>query len=196
MRPVRAMRRKSVLSMAVFVMFNSCAPQEETPRVESGIRPPVREGAADSARDAELVQAAEVVIQFLRGELSFSELRTADTVSLRPGPEGGGSPTQLVRESLADPASWVVTTSAGERHSLVPPSALTQLTAKPRVHFNCLEYSLASRAPDLAPLPHVGVRLTGSEAGSCLQTWNLTLVFDTVAGPPVLRAAVYDQWEW
>jgi hypothetical protein len=190
------MRRNCALVVAVFALLTSCGPQEETPRVESGIRSPVREDAADSASDAELVEAAEVVIQFLRGELPFSELRTADTVSLRPAPEGGGSPTQLVHEALADPASWVVTTGAGDRRSLVPPRALTQLTARPGVHFNCFEYSLASRSPDLARLPHVGVRLTGSEAGTCLQTWNLTLVFDTVAGPPVLRAVVYDQWEW
>jgi hypothetical protein len=31
---------------------------------------------------------------------------------------------------------------------------------------------------------------------SCLQTRNLTLVFDPNRTPPTLIAAVYDQWEW
>lgn len=31
---------------------------------------------------------------------------------------------------------------------------------------------------------------------SCLKSWNLTLVFDPRERPPVLVAAVYDQWEW
>ena len=31
---------------------------------------------------------------------------------------------------------------------------------------------------------------------SCLQTRNLTLVFDPDEKPPTLIAAVYDQWEW
>lgn len=187
--------RESVLLLVALAVCSSCAPRDET----SGAAPEVpldREAAPNSVRDDELVQAAEGVIRFLRGERSFDELHTADTVSLRLGPDGGGARTSLPRTVLSDPANWVVTTSAGTRYSMVPPRSFTQLTAKPRVHFNCLEYALASRAPDLAALPHVGVMLKESEAATCLETWSLTLVFDTAAGPPVLRAAVYDQWEW
>jgi hypothetical protein len=31
---------------------------------------------------------------------------------------------------------------------------------------------------------------------SCLQTWNLTLVFEPGSDPPLLVVAVSDQWEW
>jgi hypothetical protein len=31
---------------------------------------------------------------------------------------------------------------------------------------------------------------------SCLQTRNVTFVFDPNKKPPTLVAAVYDQWEW
>lgn len=190
------MLRVSGLIVAVCGMLASCSPEGSIPRGDPEAPPPVREAPTDLARDAELVQAAEDVVQFLRGELSFSALRTADTISLRLSPEGGGTQTSLQRESLSDPANWSVITPAGERRSLVPPRSLTQVTAKPGVHFNCLEYSLASRAPDLAGLPHVGVKLTENGAESCLRTWNVTLVFDATEGPPVLRAAIYDQWEW
>ncbi len=61
---------------------------------------------------------------------------------------------------------------------------------------NCAEYPLSSRFPELARLPHVGTKLEPGDASSCLQTWNLTLVFDPNQRPPTLVAAVYDQWEW
>jgi hypothetical protein len=188
--------RVSALIVGLGGTLGSCAPEEAGPPASSEMPPPVSEAMPDSARDIELVQAAESVVRFLRGELSFSELRTADTVTLRLSPEGGGTRTSLQRESLGDPANWAVPTSIGERQSLIPPPSLTQLTTKPGVHFNCLEYPLASRAPDLAALPHVGVRLTATGAASCLQTWNLTVVFEAGDGPPVLREALYDQWEW
>jgi hypothetical protein len=60
-----------------------------------------------------------------------------------------------------------------------------------------MEYDLSSLYPELATLPHVGTMLTRAKANeSCLQTWNLTLVFDSGATPPTLVAVVYDQWEW
>jgi hypothetical protein len=73
---------------------------------------------------------------------------------------------------------------------------LTKLTAKEGRHFKCLEYPLASLFPDLAKLPHVGVKLEPDNAGSCLQTWNATFVFDASTKPARLVGAVYDQWEW
>jgi hypothetical protein len=78
----------------------------------------------------------------------------------------------------------------------VPPHRLTKLTVKEGRHFNCLEYPLASRFPELAKLPHVGVKLEPDTARSCLQSWNATFVFDASAQSPRLVAAVYDQWEW
>lgn len=157
---------------------------------------PPGEPEADAAGEIALVEAAERVVRFLQGERSFDEIRTADTVTLRISPEGGGARASLPRQSLADPAAWAIPRGPGEVQSLIPPPALTQLTTKPGVHFNCMEYPLASRAPDLGTLPHVGVRLATIGATSCMQTWNLSLVFEAGEGPPVLMAAVYDQWEW
>jgi hypothetical protein len=59
---------------------------------------------------------------------------------------------------------------------------------------NCREYPLSSRNGELAWFPHVGVML--AYGTGCLQTRNLTLVFDPNEKPPTLIAAVYDQWEW
>jgi hypothetical protein len=70
------------------------------------------------------------------------------------------------------------------------------LTTRVGRHFNCLEYPLSSRYPELARLPHVGARLEPADAGSCLQSWNLTFVYDAGPRPPVLVAVVRDQWEW
>jgi hypothetical protein len=149
-----------------------------------------------SPMDTALVSAAETVLRFLRGEVPFEQVHAADTVMLRLAPEGGGTQVTLRRELLADPANWSVPLRADDRVLLVPPRALTELTTKPGVHFNCLEQPLASVAPDLAMLPHVGMKLTPPDPMSCLQSWNLTLVFDTTGGRPLLVAAVYDQWEW
>ena len=49
--------------------------------------------------------------------------------------------------------------------------------------------------PELAHYPHVGVRLGRDEAARCLQTWNVTFVFNEDAAAPRLTAVVYDQWE-
>jgi hypothetical protein len=101
----------------------------------------------------------------------------------------------LPREALRDRANWAVPTHYG-RQSFAPPPALTHLTVRSGVHFNCLEYPLISLAPDLARLPHVGVRLATHGDANCLQTWNLTLIFEAADGPPVLVGALYNQWEW
>jgi hypothetical protein len=58
-----------------------------------------------------------------------------------------------------------------------------------------MDYPLSATFPDLARLPHVGATLRYG-ADSCLQTWNLTLVFDARARPWKVVAAVYDQFEW
>jgi len=73
---------------------------------------------------------------------------------------------------------------------------MTKLRTKVGRHFNCVEQSLASKFPRLALLPHVGTMLEPENAGGCLQSWNVTFVFDTSKNRPRLVAAVYDQWEW
>jgi len=72
---------------------------------------------------------------------------------------------------------------------------MTKLTTKVGRHFNCNEQSLATKFPRLAQFPHVGTVLEPANRTSCLQTWNMTFVFDTSSRPRIL-AAVYDQWEW
>jgi hypothetical protein len=59
-----------------------------------------------------------------------------------------------------------------------------------------MEYPLASRAPTLADLPHVGAKLDAGAGSTCLSTWNATFVFEQGVSPPRLVAVVYDQWEW
>ena len=61
-------------------------------------------------------------------------------------------------------------------------------------HLNCFEYDLSSRADGVAHLPHVGTMLSSGD--SCLQSWNVTFLFDPEEEKPTLVGAVYDQWEW
>ena len=145
--------------------------------------------------DSSLVRAARDVVAFLAGELAFDSLRLADTVELRVAPEGGGASRRMGRDALRTPAAWAASSAAG-RVSLVPPAGYTTLAVATGRHFNCQEQELATRAPDLATRPHVGVRLQPDSAASCLQSWNATLVFDTTSGQARLAAVLYDQWEW
>lgn len=134
------------------------------------------------------------IVAFLQGRAQLDTMALADTVTLYVSPEGGGGRSTYSRVELRDRGSWMVLSGA-RRFSLVPPAANTRLTTSPGKHINCREYDLASRYPELARLPHVGARLDPAQTASCLQTWNLTLVFDSAASPH-LTAAVYDQWEW
>jgi hypothetical protein len=148
----------------------------------------------DSSKRA-LDSAVKQIVAFLQGKRPFGAIRLADTVALYLSPEGGGTRVAFTRDSLRAPASWTVQ-SGGRSYRFVPPPSFTKMTAKAGRHFNCGEHFLSSRFSHLARLPHVGVKLEPINAGSCLQTWNTTFVFDTSAGPPRLVAAVYDQWEW
>jgi hypothetical protein len=141
------------------------------------------------------IRAAKDIVGFLRGDVGFDKIRLADTVVLYVSPEGGGGRREFTREQLRTPSSWVVP-SGRQTYTFAPPAHLTKVTAKAGRHFNCLEYALASRFPDLARLPHVGVKLEPDTLASCLQTWNTTFVFDASKPSPRLAAAVYDQWEW
>ena len=83
----------------------------------------------------------------------------------------------------------------GHSYSFVPHKAKAELETRVGRHLKCLEYPLSSIHPELARFPHVGTKLVYSTQ-SCLNTWNLTLVFDPDKKPLTLIAAVYDQWEW
>ncbi|HEU4562872.1 MAG TPA: hypothetical protein VFS20_33890 [Longimicrobium sp.] len=149
--------------------------------------------SADHA--AEYEAAARELVAFLRGQGGFERVSVADSVMLHVSPEGGGTRAVLTREQLRDPVSWRVA-SGRQTYSFVPPARATRLTVRAGSHFNCREYPLSSRFPGVARLPHVGVKLEPEGAESCLQTWNVTFVFDPAARPARLVAAVYDQWEW
>lgn len=143
-----------------------------------------------------LAAAAEEVVGFLRGDVPFERLRLADTVTLRLAPEGGGASRALPGAALRDLSSWTIRAGSGQTYSLVPFNGPAELTLREGRHLNCMEGSLASVAPELESLPHVGTMLRPPGATSCLQSWNLTLVFEPGSDPPSLLAAVYDQWEW
>jgi hypothetical protein len=157
---------------------------------------PAGEGAAPPDT-ATLVAAARDVVAFLRGDMPASDIRLADTVALHLAPEGGGERAALPRERLSGRSAWAVRSEAsGWTYAFAPPEGLTELTTAVGRHMRCSDQPLASVSAELARLPHVGARLAPPDMMSCLQTWNLTLVFDTAAGPPILVAALYDQWEW
>jgi hypothetical protein len=141
-----------------------------------------------------LDSAARRAVEFLRGNAPFEQIELSDTVTLSVAPEGGGGHATFSREQLRQSSAWRVR-SGGRIFSLTPPSSMTKLTTKVGRHFNCSEQLLATKFPRLAELPHVGTMLEPLNRTSCLQTWNMTFVFDTSSRPRIV-AAVYDQWEW
>jgi hypothetical protein len=145
----------------------------------------------------ELVRAAAGIIGFLRGEIGFERIRLADTVVLYLGPEGGGTHRAISRAQLRNPANWSVhSEELRATYPFTPPAALTKLTTSINRHFKCFEYPLYPELGEVAQFPHVGTKLEPPDASSCLQSWNLTLVFAADEPSPVLVAAVFDQWEW
>jgi hypothetical protein len=136
------------------------------------------------------------VLRFLRREIEFDSIRLADTVSLYLGREEGSTRRVVARHVLRDRTNWHVRSpSLRHTYSFVPPSGSAELTTSVGRHRNCADYPLSATFPELARLPHVGTTLRYGTL-SCLQTWNLTLVFDAETQPPELAAAVYDQPEW
>ena len=176
--------RQSIEGLVVAFLFAACSGQEG----DTGAVP------STPAAASELETAGRTVIRFLQGTAPFDSVALADSVSLRVAPEGGGGSAVYTRDELRNPSNWAVV-SGGRSFVLVPPAGSATLTTKTSRHFNCMEYDLASRSPELARLPHVGTRLQSGQTPSCLGSWNLTLVFDSM-DPPRLVAAVYDQWEW
>jgi hypothetical protein len=161
--------------------------------------------SAGDAQDDALTRAAERLVAFLRGEAELSEIRLARTVTLRLAT--GDEATFQGRE-LRDPHAWKVTSEGfSMTYRFVPTLCYESIepcseSVSPRLavgkHFQCLEYSLGDfAAPRFAHLPHVGAMLMpSSDSSSCLDSWNVTFIFDPDLTPPTLIAAVYDQWEW
>lgn len=147
-----------------------------------------------AASPAVIADRAYAIVRFLQGQGTLPTDALADSVSLIAGTEAGGRANRIGRDQLADRAAWRVPVN-GHQASMVPPPTSTRLTVKPGVYIRCMDYALAERVPALAGAPHVGTKLEPPGADSCLQSWNVTLVFDT-AGSGRLIAAVYDQWEW
>jgi hypothetical protein len=177
---------------ALGAAVTACSP----PRAAEG--PPTDTAPATSARPAapsDVERAASDAVGFLRGAVPFERLRLADSVTLYIAPDGGGARRVLPRDALRQRANWAV--EAGSRRvSFVPAGDLTQLTLRSGRHFACHEQPLASTFPRLAGMPHVGTRLEPETPQGCLQTWNVTFVFEAAATGGRLVAAVYDQWEW
>jgi hypothetical protein len=101
------------------------------------------------------------------------------------------------RELLRQPSNWTVRSETLRyAYSFAPTRRTSELTTVVGRHLNCFDYALSTRFENLARLPHVGTMLLPKDFDSCLQSRNLTLVFDPKLKPPTLVAAVYDQWEW
>jgi hypothetical protein len=144
---------------------------------------------------ADMSQAARTIAAFLNGQAPIDTLLLADSVTLYVAPEGGGQKATLSRSALRERTGWAVRGSRSPI-SFVPDIGLTKLTTEVGRHFKCFPQDLASQAPQLATLPHVGIKMEPVPASSCLNTWNLTVVFDSASRKPRVVAALYDQWEW
>lgn len=140
---------------------------------------------------AYLEKEVQRLLAFLRAHGPLPEDVLADSVTLYVAPEGGGEVRKVADRDLRSRAEWRVGS-----YSLVPPSGFEHSRVTPGLHSYCEAVTLDTRYPELAQYPHVGVRLARDEAASCMQTWNVTFVFDEDADAPRLIAVVYDQWEW
>lgn len=182
------------LALALCVLVTACG-SDRKDVVDSARATPADQPSSGVFSDPELEKAATDIVAFLQTGDGFDNLRIADTVVLYVTPEGGGGRSTIKREQLRDRSRWEVR-SGQQRYAIAPPRRMPIMRTKVGRHINCMDYDLATRYPDLARLPHVGVKLEPDSASSCLQSWNVTFVFDANARPPRLMAAVYDQWEW
>lgn len=183
-------------SQTLFVAWWLCGcsgPAPNADPAQSDASPPTQ---TVSLQEDRFVAAAGTVIDFLRGEAGFDALNLSDTLTFYLAPEGGGGTVEVPARDLRDRAGWRVRSGAGHTYGLVPPAGSSRLETRYGRHMRCFEYALEDDFPELARLPHVGTRLEPSDMSSCLQSWNLTLVFQADTLPPRLAAVVYDQWEW
>jgi hypothetical protein len=160
-------------------------------------RPPLvaPDGGVTPVSAGTLDSAARRMVEFLHGHASLDPMDLSDTVTLWVAPEGGGGSAAFGRDQLRDRSAWKVR-SGGRVFTLAPPTGVTKLTTSVGSHFDCTEQPLASKSPRLARWPHVGTMLRPESAASCLQSWNVTFVFDVRNSRPRVVAAMYDQWEW
>lgn len=140
---------------------------------------------------AYLVDETEQLVAFLRGMGTLNTGLLNDSIVLYLAPDGGGKQRAMTLEQLKERSAWQL-----DNYSFVPPDGMKELTIQPGLHFNCKPMLLSNKFPELAKKPHVGARLAVSEEAGCLQTWNLTFVFNENPTTPHLIAVVYDQWEW
>jgi hypothetical protein len=179
------------LALVIVVVALIACTVKEPARADSSDAP----SAPEAARNRTLVTISEKTARFLAGEIDFDSLSLADSVDLYLAPEGGGGRARLSRERLRDRAAWRVRSGSIVR-SFVPASSQRETRSSIGHHMRCTETSLAPLFPALSKSPHVGVRRAPPGSASCLQTWNVTFVFDTAAVTPRIVAAIYDQWEW
>ena len=145
----------------------------------------------------ELAAAARDIVGFLRGDIPFSRLRLADTVTLRLGDEEGGTTRRVERDRLRESSEWAVESpNLRFTYAFAPPPGLTSVDTRVGQHVRCMDHDLTAIDPELGALPHVGVVLSPPNFSSCLETWNLTIVFDPQLKPATVVAVIYDQFEW
>jgi hypothetical protein len=111
-----------------------------------------------TSQDSALRAATERIVAFLQGSADFNALSLADSVTLILPAEAGGARRRVARDELRDRSAWSIDAN-GPQYSLVPPAGLTEMRIVPGRHINCIEGSLATRIPELAGSPHVGVHL-------------------------------------
>ena len=197
----RKQRFATSFVFTVLILASACG--IESPTATEQVATPDSNGSYEGLlQSLEMVDAAQAFIGFLQGSVEFDQIELADEVTLYLAEEGvpTGEKTSLVldRDDLHDPANWVVYSPYGQRnYPFNPPPMDADLKTAVGVHFKCSPTTLAEHNfPELARLPHVGTMLYPKDAVSCLESWNLTLVFDPELQPPTLIAVVYAQWEW
>ena len=146
-------------------------------------------------REVQLVAATDAIVAFLRGEAPLDSAALGDSVTLYMNPEGTVIQRTLSRAQLRDTANWTLQWGRGT-YRIAPPPAPATVQMRPGRHFRCQEADLSATLPQLAALPHVGVRVDAPGTDSCIQVWNSTFVFAVDAGAPRLIGVVYDQFEW
>jgi hypothetical protein len=180
--------RFAPLFLVLTAVTSTCGGPGEEPRDDAPLPGPAGETVHEYAY---LEDEVEHLLAFLRGEAPLRLEVLADSVTLRVAPEGGGDTVAVARDELRSPSAWRVGS-----YSLLPPEAYGHRTITPGLHWNCRAVGLETLYPELARLPHVGTRLAPGDDAGCLQTWNMTFVFDQDAETPRLTGVVYDQWEW
>ena len=183
------MRMRHHLFIAAMVLTASCG--DASSRADSVAQAP----PSNAPDTADMTLAARAIAAFLNGQAPLDTQLLADSITLYVAPEGGGQSARVPRNALHDRTGWSVRGTRGPI-SFTPDIGLTKLTTEVGRHFKCFPADLTTSAPRLAGLPHVGIKMEPVPASSCLNAWNLTVVFDSASRKPRMVAAFYDQWEW